>query len=227
MSSVLITGANRGLGLEFARQYAADGWRVFACCRDPGRAEALAALDGEISLHRLDVADFERIEALARELEGEPIDLLLNNAGVYGPGKTVFGGVAYGPWAEVMRVNCFAPLKMAESFVDHVAGSGKKLIVSITSQMGSIADNTTGRFYIYRSSKAALNMVMKSLAIDLGPRGITVTVFHPGWVKTDMGGADALLEPADSVSGMRAVIARHTPAGNGGFYGNDGTEIPW
>ncbi len=227
MPTVLITGANRGLGLEFARQYAADGWRVIATCREPASARDLAGLDGAVDVHALDVTDHARIQALAKTLKRDAIDVLLNGAGVYGPRPAPLGGVDYAAWSEVLRVNAMAPLKVSESFVDHVARGDLKRIVTITSRMGSIADNDSGGSYIYRSSKAALNAVMKSLSVDLRPRGITVVVIHPGWVKTDMGGPSALIEPGQSISAMRTVIAGLTPEDTGRFFNYDGPEIPW
>jgi len=232
MHTVLITGANRGIGLEFCRQYAAEGWRVLACSRDPDKADALAKLaalyPGLIALHTLDVADHARIERLAQELGGESIDLLINNAGVYPDSDTLgFGHTDYAEWLQAFRINTMAPLKMAETFAPHLARGKQKVIVAITSKMGSIADNAGGGSYLYRSSKAALNMVVKSLAIDLKPGGITAVVFHPGWVQTDMGGPNAMIPAAQSVSGMRQMIGRLTAADSGKFFGYDGQEILW
>ncbi len=226
MPTVLITGANRGIGLEFARVFAADGWNVHACCRQPEKAAKLKALAGEVSVHRLDVTNGLQVAGLARELAEEPIDLLLNNAGIYGP-RTGFAQTDYDEWAPVFQVNVMAPLRMAERFVRQVAGSERKLIANISSKMGSIGDNARGGSYIYRSSKAALNMVVKSLSVDLAGRGISVVAFHPGWVQTDMGGSEAALTVAESVAGMRAVIEGLGPADNGKFFNYDGSEIPW
>jgi NAD(P)-dependent dehydrogenase (short-subunit alcohol dehydrogenase family) len=226
MPDVLITGANRGIGLEFARSFAADGWTVHACCRQPDKAAGLKALAGEVAVHRLDVSDGLQVAGLARELADRPVDLLLNNAGIYGP-RTGFGETDYDEWAPVFQVNTMAPLRMVERFVKQVARSERRLIVNISSRMGSIGDNSAGGGYIYRSSKAALNMVVKSLAVDLAGRGITVVAFHPGWVQTDMGGPEAAITAAESVAGMRAVIERLEPADNGRFFDYDGSEIPW
>ncbi len=240
MPSVLITGANRGIGLAFAHSFAADGWRVHACCRDPDGAEDLAALSAEmaradtasadtagaVTLHRLDVTDGSRIAGLSRELADEAIDVLVNNAGVMGP-RTGFGEMDYDGWLPVFETNTLAPMRMAEGFVEQVAKSGRKLIVNISSIMGSLGENAGGGAIIYRSSKAALNMVSKSLSAELAPRGITVIVFHPGWVSTDMGGPDAAVTPGESVEGMRAVIERVTPNDSGRFFNFDGHEIQW
>jgi NAD(P)-dependent dehydrogenase (short-subunit alcohol dehydrogenase family) len=227
MPTCLITGANRGIGLEFARQYAAEGWKVIATCRRPAEAEALNALEGEIEVHPLDVTDFARIEELAKKLKGEPIDLLINNAGIYGPRVVPYASVDYAAWAEVLRVDTMAPLKISAVFSEHVAKSKLKRIVAITSNMGSIADNTSGGSYIYRSSKAALNAVMKSLAVDLRPKQIIVAVFHPGWVRTDMGGPGAKIEAFESVAGIRDVIGRLTLEDSGRFINYDGTDLAW
>lgn len=226
---VLVTGANRGIGLEFVRQYAADGWRVVACCRDPLSATALNALaasfSGKVSVYALDVSDFNQIERLASALEGQAIDLLINNAGFYP--QSAFGAIDYADWDKAFRINAMAPMKMVECFVEHVACSRLRKIVTLSSKMGSIADNGSGGSYLYRTSKVAANMVMKSLAIDLKPRGIAVTTLHPGWVQTEMGGPNALITPEQSVAGMRTVIAQFPTHNAGRFIAYDGQEIPW
>lgn len=232
MPNLLITGANRGIGLEFAKQYVEAGWRVFACCRNPDKSEVLKQLAsqhaGWLSMHALDVTNFEQIDSLAAELASQEIDLLLNNAGIcLDAHNNGFGATDYAAWMQTFRVNSMAPLKMAETFVRQITRSQQKKIVSITSKMGSIADNTSGDYYLYRSSKTALNMVAKNLAIDLAPRGIITAVLHPGWVQTDMGGPNALITVQQSVAGMRRVIARLAPVDNGKFYAYDGREIPW
>jgi NAD(P)-dependent dehydrogenase (short-subunit alcohol dehydrogenase family) len=227
MPTCLITGANRGLGLEFVRQYAAEGWKVIATCRQPARAEDLDALEGEIEVHPLDVTDFARIEALAKKLNGVPIDLLINNAGIYGPRVVPYASVDYAAWAEVLRVDTMSPLKVSAVFSENVAKSRLKRIVAISSNMGSITDNTTGGSYIYRSAKAALNAVMKSLAIDLKQKQIAVAVLHPGWVRTDIGGPGAKIEAFESVAGMREVIDGLGLDNSGRFINYDGTDLSW
>jgi NAD(P)-dependent dehydrogenase (short-subunit alcohol dehydrogenase family) len=227
MPTCLITGANRGIGLEFARQYAAEGWKVIATCRHPAEAEALNALEGEIEVHSLDVTDFARVEDLAKKLKDEPIDLLINNAGIYGPRVVPYGTVDYAAWAEVLRVDTMAPLKISAVFSEHVAKSKLKRIVAITSNSGSIGDNTSGGSYIYRSAKAALNAVMKSLAIDLKQKQISVAVLHPGWVGTDMGGPGAKIDAFESVAGLREVIDGISLENSGSFLNYDGTELSW
>lgn len=226
-STALITGASRGLGLEFARQYAADGWRVIATCRQPKAAKALAALKGDVRVRVLDVTDPVQVRSLARALKSEAIDLLVNNAGIFGPRREVFGRVDTNAWNEVFRVNVMGPMMVSEAFADHVARSERKTIVALTSMMGSVAQNESGGAYIYRSSKAALNMVMKGLSLTLKPRKISVVMMHPGWVRTDMGGASAHLGVEESVTALRRVIAGLKPADSGRFFNYDGNEIPW
>ncbi len=227
METVLLTGANRGIGLEFARQYAADGWRVIATCRAPDEADGLHGLAGSIEVRALDVGDFAAIERLAAELEGETIDLLLNNAGVSGPRPARLGGMDYADWLGVLRTNSVAPVCLADNFLSQVERSQRKLIVSLSSRLGSIGENSSGGDYAYRASKAALNAGMKSLAVDLGPRGITVVVLHPGWVRTDMGGPHGPVEVTDSVAGMRRVIEGLGAADSGRFLDYAGEEAPW
>ncbi|MGQ0383685.1 MAG: SDR family oxidoreductase [Gammaproteobacteria bacterium] len=231
MPTILITGANRGLGLEFARQYAADGWRVYAACRDPETSTELrklaAASGGSIRVLAMNVADTASVKAAAVELKGEALDLLLNNAGVGSPPGKALGSLDYAAWLKVLDVNALGPARVVESLLENVEKGERKLIVTITSRMGSIDDNRSGGSYPYRSSKAAVNMVVKSLSVDLAPRGITCVVLHPGWVRTDMGGAGGKLSPAESISEMRKLIARLGPKDAGKFYDYDGTGIPW
>ena len=226
MPTILITGASRGLGLEFTRQYAADGWRVIATCRDPA-ASRLEEIDGALEVHAMDVTDHAGVETVAKTLKSDAIDLLLNNAGIYGPRPSSLGGIDYAAWEEVFRVNAMAPLMVSSAFVDHVARSELRLIVAITSDMGSVGRNDAGGAYVYRSSKAAANAVVKSLSVDVAPRGVTVVALHPGWVRTDMGGPSALVDVPDSVAGMRGVIAGLGAADNGRFFDYEGAEIPW
>jgi NAD(P)-dependent dehydrogenase (short-subunit alcohol dehydrogenase family) len=225
---VLITGANRGIGLEFAKQYAADGWKVLACCRLPDQATELhdfASKNSNVHVLSLNVADFTQIDHLATQLKDESIDLLINNAGIYPHSE--FGDTNYDDWAKAFKVNAMATLKMAEAFVQHITRSQLKKIASLTSKMGSIDDNTSGESYSYRSSKTALNMVMKSLSIDLKPYGISVVTLHPGWVKTDMGGYNALIDTHTSVTGLREVIDKLNLNNSGRFIAFDGKEIAW
>jgi NAD(P)-dependent dehydrogenase (short-subunit alcohol dehydrogenase family) len=221
MPSVLVTGANRGIGLEFARQYAGEGWQVIAACRDPGGAAELKSIPGEIRVEALDLADDGQITGFAKRLKDQPIDILINNAGVYGPSR----GSDAGAWLDVLQVNCIGPLHLAERLAGNVVRSKRRLIASLTSGMGSIAQNDGGGYLIYRTSKAALNMAMRSLAAEL--RKVTVIVVSPGWVRTDMGGPSAPLSPRESVAAMRRLFDGLKPADSGKFFDRAGGEIPW
>jgi len=225
MPTVFISGANRGLGLEFARQYARDGWRVIATSRSLEKAGALRALSGGVAVHALEVTDFAAVAALARALDGESIDVLIANAGIYGPRDMTAASIDAEGWGETFRVNTMAPLALAAAFRAQVARSAQRKAVAITSRLGSIAANTEGGLYAYRSSKAALNAAWRSFALD--HRDIIATVLHPGWVRTDMGGQSAPLGPEESVAGLRRVIASLEEADSGGFIGYDGKPIPW
>lgn len=225
MPTVLLTGANRGIGLAFAESYAADGWRVLATCRNPGAARELGAVTGDVQIHPLDVGDDEAIRALARRLKGEAIDLLVNNAGILD--EDVLGQTDTDVWLRAFRINSIAPIHVLEAFLPNLERGREKTAVALSSKMGSIADNGSGGSYIYRSSKAALNAAMKSAAIDLRPRGIKVAAFHPGWVRTAMGGPNGLIDTGASVAGLRAKIAALTLAESGGFFNYDGKPLPW
>jgi NAD(P)-dependent dehydrogenase (short-subunit alcohol dehydrogenase family) len=227
---ILITGAGRGLGLELARQYADDGWTVFATCRDPGKASALSRLadsNHRVSVFGLDVTDIDGISKLSQLLKEEWIDVLFNNAGTGIPKVQDFGSIDEKAWIEAFTINVIGPLKMAESFIHQVARSDQKIIATMSSIMGSIAENTYGNYYVYRSTKAAVNMVMKSLASDLYDKQIISICLHPGWVRTDLGGTQAPLETEESVRGIRRVLASLTLKDSGRFLTYEGAELPW
>lgn len=228
---MLITGANRGLGLEWARQYAEAGWRVYASCRRPeeaGELNALAGRHSQLSVHRLDVTDSEQLRTLQLDLEEARIDVLLNNAGVYlDKFMGDLGGIDYEVWLRTFAVNTLGAVRVTEALAGQVAASEKKRVVAISSHMGSIAEIAAPGNYAYRSSKAALNAAMKGLSHALAQRGIGMLLLHPGWVRTRMGGPDAPLTPAQSVHGMRALVENFRPEMNTRFFRYDGTEIPW
>jgi NAD(P)-dependent dehydrogenase (short-subunit alcohol dehydrogenase family) len=227
MPTVMITGANRGLGLEFTKQYAADGWTVIATCRDPFAPGELATIEGDIQVHGLEVANHPQVDKLANDLRGTAIDVLLNNAGMFGPRGVVAESVDFAAWEEVQRVNVFAPLKIATAFAGHVAASDEKKIVCISSIMASIECTTAGSEYIYRSTKTALNMAMRVFANDPASQGATIAMFHPGWVQTDMGGTGADIDAVTSITNLRRSIAGLTSADSGKFFNYDGTSLPW
>jgi NAD(P)-dependent dehydrogenase (short-subunit alcohol dehydrogenase family) len=227
-STLFITGANRGIGLEYVKQYAQAGWHVLACCRDPANASALNQLANQypaVEVYALDVADFEQIDALARKLHDQAIHVLINNAGVYPPGA--FKAMNYQAWERAFKINTMSTLKLAEAFLPNLVKAGHAKLIAMTSKMGSIDDNTSGGEYAYRSSKTALNMVVKSLSIDLSKYGISVAALHPGWVRTDMGGPNGLIDTATSVAGLRHVIQRLDLDHSGQFTAYDGKPIAW
>ena len=217
MPTVLITGANRGIGLELARQFSADGWTVIATVRE--ESAGLGELGVEVS--RLDMRDFDAVVRFGQAID--TLDLLIANAGTYGPRNPTTAEDAEA-WSETFAVNTIAPFLLAQSVLPAVERSGGKL-VAISTKMGSIDDNSSGGFVAYRSSKSALNSAWKSLAVD-NPT-VVCAVLHPGWVQTRMGGESAPLSPEDSVAGMRRVIAGLGPDQSGGFFAYDGDEIPW
>ncbi len=234
MSTVLITGSNSGLGLEFARQYANENWRVVATCRRPEAADDLKSLAGDIEVRALDVADFDAVDRLAADLDGTPIDILILNAGRTKRPQGI-GNMDYDIFAEIFRINTMAPLKIAEALVENVAASEQKKIIGISSRLGSItfataADRTfdlRGPYYPYRVTKAALNMVMRTMAAELEPSGILTASLCPGWVRTRMGGDNATYSTAESVGWMRRIIDRLTPENSGAFFSHEGEKYPF
>ena len=231
MSTVLVTGANRGIGLEFVRQYAEAGDRVIAVCRNPAAAQDLAAIaahaDGRVAIHAADVGDDAAIAALKREVGDQPIDLLVANAGVMGPDRQHrLDDLDVPGWLQTLSVNTLGPVRTAQAFLPNLkAGEGKTLI-AITSGMGSTAESGGG-YFAYRASKAALNNAWRNLAIALQREAIVCVAMSPGWVKTDMGGAGAELTPEQSVSAMRRLIAGFTPKDAGRFLGVRGADVAW
>ncbi|MBT5890487.1 MAG: SDR family oxidoreductase [Chromatiales bacterium] len=237
MQKILITGANRGLGLEFTRQYAAEGWHIIACCRSPESADelkTLAAGNSNIIIEKLDVADFAAIDQLGIKYKETPIDILLNNAGIIGPipideniTRQHFGQMEYDIWEDVMRVNCYAPMKLTETFMDNVAASDQKKIICISSSVGSISEmNIPG--VAYASSKTALNRAMTIAARELKPKGVIVGLFCPGYVKTRMDAFGyAMVEIEESISLLRPMIEALTLEDSGSFRGHDGRIIGW
>ena len=227
--SVVVTGANRGIGLELVSQYLADDWQVYGCCRRPELAPQLAGLasNSALSIHQLDVGNPGSVKKLALALSEQSIDLLVNNAGIYGSDRQSFGDIDYAQWTRVLEVNTLGPYRVSTALANPVGNSEQRLIVNVSSAMGSIERYTTGGHYIYRSSKAALNMVTVNLAHDLRSRGITVLSVHPGWVRTDMGGSSADISPRTSAAGLRQLISNATIKDSGRFFSWDGSALPW
>ena len=230
MATVLITGTNRGLGLEFVKRFCQQGDDVIATCRDSSKAPELQALseaNSSLRLMNLDVSDQESMASFASALGDAAIDVFINNAGVYGPRNANFGNVASGDWESVLRVNAISPMLLTQLIISNLRLGNTKKLLYVTSKMGSIDDNHGGGSYIYRSSKTALNSVVRSLSVDLREEGFSVAVLHPGWVRTDMGGPNGLIDANTSVSGMMEVIDDLSLDGSGQFYNYDGSIIPW
>lgn len=228
---ILITGANRGLGLEFVRQYANEQAVIFACCRDPSKATDLLLLQKKhsnihIHIHKLDVTSATDILTLSKQIT-EPVDILINNAGKLEHDGHL-GDISVEKLTSTFLTNAVAPLKITEAFIGHLRKGEKKMVVAISSKMGSIQDNISGGNYSYRTGKAALNMLMRTAAVDLKADKIKVLLLHPGWVKTSMGGDNAPLQIQDSVAGMRLVIQSYSPPeGEAMFYDFRGNIVPW
>jgi NAD(P)-dependent dehydrogenase (short-subunit alcohol dehydrogenase family) len=240
MPSVLVTGASRGLGLELCRQYSRAGWRVFACCRSPANASELQLLagvtSGKLTMHRMDVNSSTEIHAVAADLVDRPIDILFNNAGVadaYGSG--VLEGMddpdlrTYDmeEWLEILRTNVVGPGRVTGAFVENVAKSDRKLIVMMASGLSSIANTWQAGRYAYRTSKAALNMLMRGVGAWLEPRGISVVSIAPGWTRTELGGPKAQNSVQEAVTGVRTVLDGLGINDTGTYWNFDGQRLPW
>ena len=231
--NILITGANRGIGLEFVRQYASQGHTIYATSRDNYRSAELRQLkeryeSGQVHILPLEVTD-EASRSNFKDMLGDvPIHLFIQNAGIYGPRGLPIEEVDESVWLQVLHVNTVSPLKMVALLRSNLnAAKNGAIIGMLSSKMGSNADNSSGGNYPYRSSKAALNCVSKSLAVDLAAENIRVVALHPGWVKTDMGGPNALIDTKTSVQGLIHVLSNLTQEQSGLFINFDGKVIPW
>lgn len=228
MQRVFITGANRGIGLGLVRHYLMQGDEVIATYREPSSSEALFALRQDhpnLTLYALEVTDYPAVNQLAKKISG--LDLLINNAGYYGPKGYGFGHADVEEWRKVFEINTIAPLKLVEALYPALKNSPAPRIACLSSKVGSMTENTSGGGYLYRSSKAALNSVIKSLHNDLHPQGFTVLALHPGWVQTRMGGENALINVEESVAGLVNVIAGAGEKQSGCFINYNGQPIPW
>jgi NAD(P)-dependent dehydrogenase (short-subunit alcohol dehydrogenase family) len=228
--NVFITGANRGIGLELTRQYLAAGEKVFASARDPS-IESLSRLTerypDNLKIVMLDVTDESNIQNVAGSLEGTSIDLLINNAGLFHSKHEDFSSLNPDIWIEEFRVNSIAPFLVTRALKSNLANANSSVVGMISSKMGSMGDNQSGGSYSYRSSKAALNAVSVSLANDLSDLGISVVALHPGWVQTDMGGPNGLIDVETSATGLKAILDKAGKAESGKFYDYSGKQLPW
>lgn len=227
--TVVITGANRGIGLALVARYLTAGWRVFATSRNPDRSEALSRLSRErtsLKIFTLDVTDGDAVERFRALVADEVVDVLINNAGILGGRRQGVGGMDYAAWRQALEVNTIAPFRMATALLPNLARTRRPRVVTLSSQMGSLARKSSGD-YAYRSSKAAVNKVMQTLAVELEREGVIVCPVHPGWVRTDMGGSGGTLSPEESANGLYGLIASLTMAHSGRFWTWDGKEHPW
>lgn len=226
MKTVFITGANRGIGLSLVQHYLNNGWQVDATYRSAESSQDLLSISApNLNCHQLEVTDYAAVSSLAQQLSS--IDLLINNAGYYGPKGYGFGHTDVDEWRKVLETNSIAPLKLVEAFFPNLQQGQLKKIACLSSKVGSMTENTSGGGYIYRSSKAALNSVVKSLSNDLTNQGFTVLALHPGWVQTEMGGPNALIDTQTSASGLSQVIQNANQEHSGKFINYDGSELPW
>jgi NAD(P)-dependent dehydrogenase (short-subunit alcohol dehydrogenase family) len=225
--TVLVTGANRGIGLELAKQFLAGGYDVIGTARAPAEATELRASGARVVA--LDVTDATSVAALVESLQGTAIDILVNNAGIF-PRTGTMGSIATITFDEIeqtLETNTIGPMRVTQALLPNLRAGKRKLIVSISSRLGSIEFNTNGNYYGYRESKAALNVFMRSLAMELKSDGFTCVAMSPGWVRTDMGGPQATLSPEESVKGILAVLESLEPEDSGTFRSYDGAKMPW
>ena len=236
MPRILITGSSRGLGLEHAKQYLAKGWEVIATARNPESSPGLKALESHhadrLRQIQMDVTDHPRVAAVAEELAGQSLDLLLNNAGTYGP-KSAFEGMHYQSlesmdydlWREMHEINVMAAFKVAVCFKPHLEAAAHPLLVNMSSDMGSIGNNSIGQAYAYRSSKAALNMLTKGMAMEW--RNLAVIAMAPGWCRTDLGGPEAPVDPVESVRMQQELFENLEFSRSGEFINRFGESVNW
>jgi NAD(P)-dependent dehydrogenase (short-subunit alcohol dehydrogenase family) len=220
----IVTGANRGIGLEFAKQLKAAGHEVVGTARNPEEAKELAALG--VRVMQLDVTDAASVGRLAEALKGTPVEILVNNAGVTGGGSTI-ESMDIEAARRAFEVNAIGPMRVTQALLPNLKAGSRRLVVSISSRLGSIEKNDSGGYAGYRESKAALNMFMRSLSVEMRSSDFICIAMSPGWVRTDMGGSSATLSPEESVSGMVRTLSALTPKDSGRYLSYDGTELPW
>jgi len=230
MANVLITGGNRGIGLELVKAYAKGGDRVFAFCRSPDRAEALnaaaAGSGGKLSVHAMDVGDGDYVAAGAKAVGDAPIDILINNAGIIGGNPQTLDKIDFDAWIDAFKVMTIGPFRVVQTFLPNLKKAAAAKVMTVTSQLAA-STWPYGGTYAYSSAKAGVNKVMQTLALDLKGDRIAVSMIHPGWVKTDMGGAGADITPEESAAGIHAVIAGLSMDSTGRFFKWNGDIHPW
>jgi NAD(P)-dependent dehydrogenase (short-subunit alcohol dehydrogenase family) len=226
MSTILITGTNRGIGLELVRQYADKGHKILACCRAPDQADALKAISGDVEIFALDVGSADSCRSLQAELSGRPVDILIHNAGVMCQRDFRIGNANYEEFLHVMNINTVGPYRVIDTLISNLRAGAEKKVVIVSSTMGTIAE-TSGGVIPYRASKAAANQVAASLQQELGGEGFKIIPVHPGWVRTDMGGPSGLISTEESATGLRKVIASLNEHSAGRFWRFDGVEAAW
>lgn len=231
MPTALVTGANRGLGLEFVRQFVRNGCHVIATCRNPDEADALQSeaknSGGKIEVHQLDASDRNAILALAKKLAGRPIDYLVANAAISPNKQAPISDIDEAQWLEVFRTNTLGPAYLASAFAPLIAASERKVLAFISTRMTALKENTAGSYYMYRSSKGALNQVIRNLSIELAGQGVTVLALHPGFVRTDMGGPRGAIDAPESVAGMMSLLTKADQSKNGRFFDYKSEELNW
>jgi len=226
MTSVLITGTNRGIGLALTKRYLGEGFKVHATCRKSSDSGELRALSGDLHVHHADVGDELSLKQVSEAIKDESLDILIACAGIIGSNAN-FEELEANQWLEVLKVNALGPAVTGRAFLGQLLKGREKKLIAITSLMGSIKDNRMGRYIPYRMSKAALNMLWHSLAIDYKGQGVITAVIHPGWVKTDMGGPDADITTETSSRGIIRVISSLKPSDSGKFLSYEGKGLPW
>ena len=230
MGTILVTGANRGIGLELVKQYCNQNYQVIGTYRNENTSGEFISMSqnlNNLKVYSLDVSSDQSLKDFSSKLGDTPVDIFINNAGVYGPRDSSFNNVDERNWISVFQTNAIAPLLLTQLIIENLRNGSQKKLIYITSKMGSIDDNKSGGAYIYRSSKTALNSVVKSISLDLAKDGMKVALLHPGWVRTDMGGPNGLIDTTTSVSGMIEVIDRLSQSDSGCFFNYDGSKIPW
>ena len=230
MTTIIVTGANRGIGLELVKQYCNQNYQVIGTYRNENTSGEFISMSrnlNNLKVYSLDVSSDQSLKDFSSKLGETPIDIFINNAGVYGPRDSSFNNVDEKNWIPAFQTNTIAPLLLTQLIIENLKNGSQKKLIYITSKMGSIDDNKSGGAYIYRSSKTALNSVVKSISVDLAKDGMKVALLHPGWVRTDMGGPNGLIDTSASVSGMTEVIDSLSQPDSGCFFNYDGSKIPW